>query len=423
MKKRRILFIGLLLLLVSCTPGDIPDEVVQNPDEEVEQDEVSIVPSYRLSDKNYKMAIERKAGKAEWKPSQARGVIVNQVANRLDIDEMEEGLRRHSTDYFDPEEFYFEEGQYLSSETVYKWLGRKLSKKQLEEELQKEIERRKKAEMTVNDQVIDNIKKDLQIGLNPSIKSLDGLNEEEIKQEHEENPRYVSHILEQNFLKRVDDNIVELAGVSIGIAMKSSYRYQTETGGPDFYREISKKEMLDEGKEIAQAILERIRHIEELQDVPVMIAIYREEAQTSLVPGNYIAKTFVEGSGTMTDEWETIDEEYVLFPSEHAKEMYYDIHDILEAFGQEIVDYFPNYVGYIGQGFYADGQLRKLTIEIPIEFHGSSEVIGFTQYTYGLIKSSFTGDYDLEVKIASNKKVESVIFREAGDDPLVHIFH
>lgn len=412
------MFIGILLMLVSCVPDDLPDEIVQNSDEEMDEGEISIVPSYKLSEENYKIILP-------FRPSEARGVITRQVANRLDIDEMEAGLRRHSTEVFDPEKYYFDEGQYLSGDTVYNWLERRLTEEQLEAEVDKQITQRKNDGLSVNDDVVAQIRRNLQLGLNPPLKSLKDADTEEIKEAHEDSPRYVSHILEQNFLQRVDDDqSAELVGVSIGIAMKSVYRYQTEVGGPNYYHTISNKEMLAEGKEIAQTILERLRNMEDLQSVPIMIALYREEEQSSPVPGNFVAKTVVQASDMLIGDWEEIDEEYVLFPSEYARSNYSDTHEVLRTFGGKISQYFPNYVGYIGEGFYIDGNLEKLTIEVPIEFHGSSEVLGFTQYMYGIIKNLFTGNYDLEVKITSSNKLESIIYKEANDDePTVHILH
>lgn len=112
MKKWTICLLGALLLITACSP-DTNEEVVQ---EEDTQQETSIVPSYQLSDENYKMILP-------YEPSKARGVIVNQVANRMDIDEMEEGLRRHSKEVYDPSKYFFQEGQYLDEDTVYDWLG------------------------------------------------------------------------------------------------------------------------------------------------------------------------------------------------------------------------------------------------------------------------------------------------------------
>src|SRR5699024_8075991 len=135
-----------------------------------------------------------------YRPSAARGAITNQVSNRVDINELEEGLRRHSIDMFDLKKYVFEEGQYLDSNTIYDLID------------------------SVNADVKDKKNKDEQI------------------KEHRKNPRVFSHILEQNFLERKDDR-VELVGISIGISLKSVYRFQTEIGGPDYYEKISKDEM------------------------------------------------------------------------------------------------------------------------------------------------------------------------------------
>lgn len=368
--KKIVFLIGLLFLLVGCLPGEVPDEIVQQPDDENDDGEVSIVPSDKLSEKNYKMVLPLR-------PSEARGIIVDQVSNRLDIHEMEDGLRRHSTDVFDPDKYYFEEGQYLSGNTVKTWID----------------------------------------DLNP-----DRPEKNADKEEYKDNPRFFSHLLEQNF---VDNDSKELAGVSLGIAIKSVYQYETDEGGP-YFEPIPKKEMLEKGKETAQTILERVRNIEELQNVPIMIALYREEEAASPVPGNYITKTVVDSSDMLIneDDWEDIDEEYVLFPSSQGKDEHPESHEALKSFGDSISDYFPNYVGYIGEGFYINNDMQKLSIEVPIEFNGSSEVIGFTQYTYGIVKEKFENHYDLEVKIMSSDKIESIIYQEAGEEePTVHILH
>jgi protein involved in sex pheromone biosynthesis len=367
-KKLSIWIIGALLLLVGCAPDVNEDKVVQD-NESNSKEKQAIVPSYQLSEENYKMILP-------FEPGKARGVIVDQVANRLDIDEMEEGLRRHSKDVYDPSKYLFQEGQYITEESVIEWIDK----------------------------------------LNPKKK------EKADKNYYEKNPRYLSHILEQDYLVKKEDNSVSLQGISIGIAMKSNYQFQTETGGPTYETNISQAKMMEQANKIAQKIMKDVRKIKGLEKVPVMMAIYREEAQSSPVPGNFVAKTTIpEGSSTIGD-WEKIDEEYVLFPSEEGKKKYYEDQEIVNSFGKEIATYFPNYVGIIGQGFYVDGKLQKMTIEIPIEFYGRSEVVGFTQYAYGLIQEMFADHYALEVKITSSDKLESFIYRDAdAKKPTVHI--
>src|SRR5699024_9694472 len=165
---------------------------------------------------------------------------------------------------------------------------------------------------------------------------------------YSESPRYLSHILEQNFLEQKDDNTVELVGVSIGIAIKSEYSFEAEGKGP-YYETISEKEMLQQGKDIAQKVLERTRKIEGLENVPIMIALYQEETEASPVPGHFVAKTLVSAGDMMIGEWESTQEEYVLFPSDQAKKDHFDDYEMVKNFGQGIAEYFPNYVGYIGE--------------------------------------------------------------------------
>lgn len=407
MKKIIVLTLSILLFLTSCAPGVQEDEEVVKDDDKAKE-EPSIVPSHQLSKDDYKIVLP-------YRPSAARGVIVNQMANRVDIDEMEEGLRRLSKEYYDPSKYFFEEGQYLSENTAYGWLGRTLTKKELEKKVKEEVASLEKKQMNVNK---DEIKKNLQQGLNPAITD-DG-----DKEAHEESPKYLSHILEHNFLMKNDDDKVSLQGISIGLAMKSVYRYQTEIGGPYYYENISKKEMLKQGYEVADKVVERFRNMEGLEDVPIMVAIYREEEQSSPVPGNYVSKGYVEGGEKKVGKWENLNEEYVLFPSDKAKDDHFDDYQAVNNFGNEIEKYFPNYVGVVGEGFYFDDDLKQLSLEIPIEFFGKGEVLGFTQYTYGLAQEMFEDYYDLEIKITSSNDVESFIYRKAGEkEPKIHIFH
>ena|SRR5690625_1451568 len=372
MKRLGLLFVCMLLVVVGCS-NQQQEDLVQT--EEETETEVSIIPNHSLTDTQYKILLP-------YKPSTARDAITNQITNRIDIDELEEGLRRHSVDVFDPKKYLFEEGQYLDTDFIFG--------------------------------MIDD--------LNPEIKDKEK-KEDQIK-EHRNNPRVFSHILEHNFLKRNDDDSVELVGLSIGISLKSVYRFQVETGGANYYETIPKSEMLEEGKKIAEEVLAEIREQEGLENVTVMMALFREEEQSSPVPGEFVAKTVVGKDDNSIGKWEDIQEEHILFPSENGKKKYHDDYEKVKSFGDEIADYFPNYVGVAGEGFYIDKNLHRLTLEVPIEFYGKGEVIGFTQYTYGLVQEIFPNYYDLEVSITSSHGTESLIFRHAGEDePQVHIYH
>lgn len=381
MKRLLILSIFTLLFIAGCSGiGREDEEIVQIDDEN--EDEISIIPRYQLADDQYKIILP-------YRPAASRGAITNQIANRLDINELEDGLRKHSTTVYDPEKLLFEEGQYLDKEKVFELITE----------------------------------------LNPPQVNLEELDETDLdvkakKALFENDPRVFSHIVEQNFLKKTEGNSVELVGLSIGISLKSLYQYQIEPNGASYYEKISKKEMLAEGKEVANKILEHLRETEELEGVPIMIGLFREEEKSSPIPGNYVAKTYVKGNEVAIGEWETINEEYVLLPSGHASKNFPEDHQKVKKFADKVSEYFPNYVGVIGEGFYVDETLQRLSLEIPMEFYGRGEVVGFTQYAYGLVQDIFSTNYDIEVEITSSSGMESLIYRKSGEDEAkVHILN
>ena len=66
-----------------------------------------------------------------FKPSEARGMVVNNLNTRYDIREFETGLMSVAQNTFDPNKYLFQEGQYLKRDTVKLWLNRKFTAEQL----------------------------------------------------------------------------------------------------------------------------------------------------------------------------------------------------------------------------------------------------------------------------------------------------
>src|SRR5699024_3559543 len=54
-----------------------------------------------------------------YKKSTAPATIKNHITNRLYINEIEEGLRLHSTEHFSPDKYVYEEGQYLTEDYIF----------------------------------------------------------------------------------------------------------------------------------------------------------------------------------------------------------------------------------------------------------------------------------------------------------------
>lgn len=386
MKHTRRLLIGLLMLIVAgCAPDFTnQDEVIDDTLPEDIGQETAIIPNYSVSESEYQVLLP-------YRLSQTRGVTTNQVANRLDITALENDLRRHSTSVFDPDKYVFQEGQQIGYSELFRWLERE-------------------SESTTE-------------GLNPSADIDDDAETDDMIEIERANPKYLSHILEQNYLLRTEDNVVQLAGISIGIAMKSVYRFQTEIGGPAYYEDINYDDMLKEGTAIAEEVVGRLRGKDGLQEVPILVALYREAPSDGLVPGNIVVKKLVQGGSQTIGNWDTVDESYVLFPSSEARTLDPNLSSTIDEFKSGVAEFFPDFVGVIGEGFYQNGEIKRLILEIPIEFNGQAEVVGFTQYVYGLMMDSFQPHFDLEIDIRSNQRQESLIAREAGaEEAYVHVY-
>ncbi|CAM3995987.1 CamS family sex pheromone protein [Mesobacillus zeae] len=396
MRKFFIAAFSIVLLLAGCAPNFQKEEhVVQKKDNDTK--EKAIIPKYKISEKYYRTIIP-------FEPGAARGQVVNNLNTRYDISEFETGLMRIAQNTFDTEKYVFKEGQYLKSETVQSWLNRKLTPEQL-----KENQQRNEEPMNEKDNV----------GLNPADPGGGS-----IEDRNEKNPIYLSHILEHNYLVKTDDKgTYQLGGVTIGLALNSIHYYQKEEFGDTFEVDITHEEVEQEGKKIAQEVVNRLRRMDELKNVPITVALFEQKSRSSVVPGNFFAYTEVDQGSSNIGSWENVNEKYVLFPSETAKKNHRDDMVWFENFKQDVEKYFPNYNGVVGKGFYADDQLQELNINIPIQFYGKAEAVGFTQYVTGLVMERFPEYVSVQVSISSVNGQESLIIRKPDQkEPTVHIY-
>ncbi len=373
--------LSLLLLLAGCAPNfKRQEEVVQEKEDSKEE---AIIPNYKISDKYYQTIVPVKQG-------ETRGLVVQNLNTRLDINEFETGLMRVAQNTFNPDKYLFQEGQFLKRDVVSKWLKRKYTPQQLEER-----------ELTEADN----------IGLNPIDES--GLNE---------TPQYLSHILEHNYYVKNDEGKIKLAGVVIGLALNSIYYYKDDK---DIIREteISHAELEKEGKRIAEEILKRVRGISELKEIPITIALFEQQSKKSVVPGNFFAYANADKDSAKLGDWAKIDEKYYQFPSSAATEDHREDVGSFLNFKQDVETYFPNFTGVIGRAFYSGGQLQELNIDIPIQFYGKAEGIGFLQYVTGLVIRHFPEYVSVQVSITSVSGPEALIVRKSGENkPFVHIY-
>lgn len=379
--------LSLIFLLSACAPSFEKEEgVVQTKEESKEK---AIIPKYKISDKYYRTILP-------FEPGEARGLVVNNVNTRFDINEFETGLMRIAQQSFDPDKYVFREGQQLKREKVKLWLNRKFTPEQLAEQKMKEE---------------DNI------GLNPLLGNGD------IKEANSKSPEYLAHILEHDYLIKGENNTVSLGGVVIGLALNSVHYYQEVAYGDVFEKKIERDEMEREGKKIAEEVLKRLRGMKELKDVPITIALFEQQGSSSIVPGNFFSYTNVGKGSSSIGNWESVNEKYVLFPSTDATDNHREDSTGFLNFKQDIEEYFPNFTGVIGRAFYVGDQYQELNISIPIQFYGKAEAIGFTQYVTGLVMEHFPNYISVQVSVTSVGGPEALIVRKANqDEPFVHIY-
>ncbi|MGD6817947.1 CamS family sex pheromone protein [Metabacillus sp. 84] len=375
-------------MLSACAPsfGD-DNEVVQETDS---QEKKAIIPK-STSDSDYSVILP-------FEPGKARGLTADNLNTRLDLDKFETGLMDFAQESFpSDQDFYYQEGQYLTEDQVRGWLRYKYDGAALK---------------TKQDEAKKNKQEYKNTGLNPAITDLNAT----------DTPKYLASVLEQNYLKKVDEKTVKISGVVIGVALNSVHYYKEN----DYAREtaLDDAKIRQEGERIAAEIVKQARENKEIADVPIRVALYKQAPKSSIVPGEFIAQTEAKAGSSSLEGWKDINESYQFFPSPEANQQKPEDADTFERFKEDIGDYFPNYTGVIGKAHYKDDEMKSLKIEIPMQFYGKAEVIALTQFVNQKISQYFPQDYiDLEVNITSTSGQEALIVRKAGDEkPVTHIF-
>lgn len=260
-------------------------------------------------------------------------------------------------------------------------------------------------------------------GLNPALGEEGNLRERE-----ESQPRYLSHILEHNYLVEDSNGQLGLGGIVIGLSMNSVYnfRIEDEQGRYNFYElPLTEQNIEQEADRIAKEILTRLRTMEEgaYQDIPILFAVFQEQPRDSVIPGKFIAKAMADPKNDL-DRFQRINERYFLFPSNEANQEARNEADQFQRFKDDIQEFFDTYLGVVGKGRYVDNQIQELTIEIPLRFQGKAEIVALSQYVASQLQLRFQGNYKVSVEITSVAgNTESVVVQNPDEEPFIHVFN
>ena len=324
--------------------------------------------------------------KGRYRTSKSRGVNVSQNDNVMNLKSFETGLLDVSKKVFSTSKYVYQEGQYINTSTVEKWLGRK--------------------------------SKSNPDGLNPKSNGKTGANTR--------NPIYLQQLEEQDYMIQSGSKL-SLGGVTIGLGMNSVDYYTKVEYGATYETDISTTELTAQGKKMANTVLQRLRKKSALKSVPIVLALYKQSSNDSLVGGDMIAYVVSKNGSTTVNNWTALNWKNYVFPAtSESKNSGANSNDESDfsSFKSHVQNFFPNLSGVTANAHYQDKSLKKLSVNITTKFYSETEIISFTQYLATAAKHYLPSGIPVEITVKSaNGDIQSFLARTAkGSSYYTHVF-
>ncbi|QPQ36551.1 CamS family sex pheromone protein [Lysinibacillus sp. JNUCC-52] len=365
-RKSVLLLISPLFFLVACS------------DEE---------ESKNNNEKMYISSIQKKETFEIQQPAKmnvARGLIVSNMNNTININEIEKGLMNLSVNYFSPNSFYMQEGQYLDKNMINQWLARKTEEG---------------------------------LGLNPPIKNSTG----NVLEDEKQNPLFLSHILEQNYINKKSGKI---EGMSLAISLNEYYDIRVSDDKGLIYTDQVKVDNTDDdvndvknyGKKIAETIVKNIRNHEAMPNVPIYLTLYQESNKNDILPGIFLAETFIGESKDRIDKWTEIDKKDYTFPSDALYSLDQDTYNKLLSFKEEIQKNFKHLnPKAFGKLRYEDGKLADIKIEVHAPLINDTELIALLQFISTKLNAILFDYVPVTIRIIDQKQDVGIILWDPAE--------
>ncbi|WP_367296436.1 CamS family sex pheromone protein [Levilactobacillus yonginensis] len=320
-----------------------------------------------------------------YQTSKSRGVTNSQDSgNTYNLKSFENGMLTVSKKIFSTKKYVFEEGQHLSTSTVQNWL-----------------DRQSKSNTT---------------GLNPKSNGSTSATKR--------NPIYIQALEEQDYMTQ-KNNKLTLSGMTIGIAVNSVDYYKKTQYGATFETKITKAEGEAYAKKAADTVLARMRKKSGLKNIPIVIAIYRQASNDSLVGGNFIAYSENKAGTTKVNKWNALGEKSVTFPVQSGSSSP-NSNDAssFSNFKSEVENFFPNLSGVTAQAHYDGNTLTGMHVNITTQFYSQTEIISFTQYLQTTAQKYLPSSVPIDITVSSTDGVQSFLNRASGEKKFSsHVFN
>lgn len=313
--------------------------------------------------------------------SKSRGLTADQNGNVNNTKSFESGLQDISKKIFPTSQYVFQEGQYLSSDTVQNWLDRE-SKSNPE-------------------------------GLNPK--------DNGSKDPDKRNPIYLQALEEQDYMEKSGTSL-KLKGVTIGLAMNSVDYYQKEQYGAQYETKISDAEIKAKSQEIAQKVLERLRKKSEFKNVPIVIAVYKQASNDSLVGGTFMR--YSNNSGEKLAKWKDLDYKNVVYPiSDTETSPNSNDSSAFDNFKTQVESFFPNLSGITAKARYDGKSMEGMSVSITTQFYSETEINSFTQFVSTQAEKYLPSGVNIDITIKSTDEAQSFLSRSAKEKTFSsHVF-
>lgn len=307
--------------------------------------------------------------------SAARGITATSEPNSLDVKHFESSLLDLSKTQFKPSQYIFQEGQYLSSDTVNDLLSRKSSSNSN--------------------------------GLNP---------EDNGKTDSSRNPIYVQTLTEQDFMTKSGNNL-KLSGIVVGVAMNTQDEYQKEQYGTTYKQEISEADRVAYGKKVAPQIIKKIRSQSGVsKNTPVVVAMYANSASDSLAPGGFYAEV-KSAQGTDLSEWTDISDKSIVLPKEatDTSSLGNDENNGFANFKNDVSNFFPNIAGATAVANFKKGTLSGLNVTVTTQFYSQTEIDSFTTYVSQSALKFLPNNVPVRIVVQTANELQAILIRNAND--------
>jgi len=379
MKKLKYLFFITPLFLVACIRPPVPnvEQAIQSADPNI----ISPLPN-ESTDAYFSTALPLQS-------SPTRGLIYEHIRNNADIEQVEMSMMRLATEFFDPNDYFFREGQYLTRDFVSRIL------------------------QPFDPDVEDHI------GLNPPFGSEHTFDDETVESVSDNSVRPLAYVLEQNFVT-INEGEFQLEGVAIAIALNPYHWIRdTATGFEDNLR-MTDDEIISVGQDIVEDFLPLLREQEGLEDVPILVGLFILQSYTETISGGFASISYIEEGRSSIDSWESVHERHFRLPDNGINVYDVNINDEFNSFSNTVSNYFPHRYGLIARAHIVETDVYRISITFNMEFFGLSEKVGFHQLLEQEIMN-FSPEYDVRILVRSPDILHGSVIRPPfAEEAFVH---